>query len=242
MHHLSNPQLQTEIAFSHARIKDYLVGAARPGTRQMPGCIAVPEEQKAHVETTMICLDVLRLEISLQDDRKYLVDYPARYFMLHLEKINSESVSDEDFGRIVNGLYWIFGTETGAKCLIKANQDYDDFHSSKDAFFQMWTATDQYLRIVQYWFGEVEKRDMEQLEGVDPAARTWMKSASGSLKELLRPAMMASSRIWLTKPGFSRSDYADKDEFALWILYSWWSLVSTFQFPSQLRIFHLLRV
>jgi hypothetical protein len=104
----------------------------------------------------------------------------------------------------------------------------------------MWTATDQYLRMVQRWFGEVEKRGMGHLEDVDSAASTWAKTAAGSLKDLLKPAMMASSRIWLTKPGFSRSDYSDKDEFALWILYGWSCLVSNFNVPCQLRVFQLL--
>lgn len=225
--YLSDGQRKTEITFCHTRIKDYLVREGDPMKRRKPACVVIPDLENAHLELTITCLSVLRLELSLEEDRRYLVDYSRQYLASHLERIDMRKISDSDFSHITEGLHWLFGTEKGAECFIKANQEYDERHSSRDEFLGAWICSERNLRTVQAWFRDVKYRSSSNWSW-DTASRLWMDNAAESFETLLVPLMKVASKLWLTKSGYDSDDYRDKGEFYTWMLHGWLSLVSGF--------------
>ena len=53
-----------------------------------------------------------------------------------------------------------------------------------------------------------------------------MVDAAENYRTLLRPSMMAASKIWLTKSGYDSPEYGNKGEFVCWLLQGWLFLVS----------------
>lgn len=225
IHHLSDGQMNTVVTFCHVRIRNFLVSEGSRSDGAEGIAAVIPPSQNAHVDIVINCLAILRLELSLREDQRYLTEYPMRYLTLHLGHVQRTTISDDDYQCIAEGLYWLFGTERGANCFISANQWYDTFNSTHAHFYQVWVAEDQNLYLVQTWL-----RGATDREGVgkklDPVAKSWLRDAADSYETLLRPLMMAASRLWLTKSGHDSPDYDQKGEFPCWLLHGWLSLVS----------------
>jgi fungal STAND N-terminal Goodbye domain/NACHT domain len=198
--HLSYAQRETEVTFCHQRISDYLVREGTSTTRRHPALPIIPLSETVEVEITITCLDIFRLEASLKDDTRLLCDYPLVHMVHHLEKLNTDNITQEQLIRILDGLYWLFGTEKGALCHISAIGDYDDFGSSHQYFWDLWVSTDEYLKLLQTWFKKAES--VRETAGWSEEAYAWIASASTSLEILLKPLMKVTAADWLSPEGF----------------------------------------
>ena len=219
LHVFSDPQMKTVVTFSHQRIRDFIVREGSPNTRRKAAMDVYPNVQRVQLDITLTCLDVLRLGLALQFDTRYLVDYPAKHFVWHLESIDIKSVEDEDKQQILSKLYWLFHDPAGVKSLLVAAGDGED--DGYDVFWRTWLGSNVHTQTVRAWFGESES--MESTLGAE--ADAWMKSASASIKELLRPLASTAATQWLTKPGYDSDEYTDKSEFLVWVIWGYLGMV-----------------
>ena len=229
LHIFSDGQLKTVVTFSHQRIRDYLVREGSVKTRRKAAMDIYPDVQRVQIDITMTCLEILRLGLAMTGDTRYLVDYPAKHFVWHLESIDMKAVGDEDKQQILDGLYWLFHEPTGIKSLFIAAGDGED--DGYDVFWRTWLASNRHTQALRVWFGESES----VASGFGDDAKAWMKSASRSIKELLRPLAMAVATQWLTKPGYDSEEYLNKSEFLVWILQGYFGLVGSTFPASQCR-------
>lgn len=221
--HLTTHKVHTKVAFCHTRIRDLLVREGNPKTRQSEPLSIIPGAEDAHVEITIAYLEIFKLELSSKDDQRFLCDYPLCHLPFHLEGIDREAISPEKAGRVIDGLYWLFGTGKGALCFLNSVMDYDEFHNSNREFWALWAATDRYLRLVQSWLGSVSL--FREFVSVSDIAVAWMLKASESLEDLLRPAIHTASTEWLCQPSFESDTYFQKGEFPAWLINGWLTLI-----------------
>lgn len=219
LHVFSDGQMKTIVSFSHQRIKDFLVREGSPQTRTKAAMDIYPNVQRVQFDITLTCLEILRLGLALQYDTRYLVDYPAKNFVWHLESIDMKSVEDEDKQKILRRLYWLFHDPAGARSLLVAAGDGED--DGYDVFWRTWLGSNVHTKAVQVWFAENESL----ASGIGTEEDVWMKSASISVRELLRPLAMAAATQWLTKPGYDSEEYLDKSRFLVWLLHGYLGMV-----------------
>ncbi|KAK5653775.1 hypothetical protein OQA88_7933 [Cercophora sp. LCS_1] len=221
--HLSQAKLMTRVAFCHTRVRDFLVREGSAKTRRGGPLTIVPGADHVQADITVACLDIFQLEVSLKDNQRFLCDYPLCHLPYHLEGVDPMAIPPEQAARIIRGLYWLFGTRIGTTCLIRSVTNYDEFHGSRSEFWKLWVATDRYLNLVQSWLGRIEQ--FRGHSSRDDEAVAWMLTASKSLEELLRPAILTASSEWLCQPGFDSDTYFDKGEFAAWLINGWLTLI-----------------
>lgn len=219
LHIFSDGQMKTVVTFSHQRIRDYLVREGSVKTRRKAPMDIYPNVHRVQLDITVTCLDILRLGLALQGDTQYLVDYPAKNFVWHLERIDMESVEHEDKKQILSGLYWLFHEPAGVKSLLVATGDGED--DGRDVFWRTWLSSNTHTKAIQAWFG----KNGTLTSGLGDEADAWMKSASMSVKELLGPLAVSAAAQWLTKPGYDSTAYLDKSEFLVWVLQGYFGLV-----------------
>lgn len=210
--YLSDAKQSSEVTFCHTRIRDFLVNEGNLNHEAKISSAVIPSTYSAHVDITIACLDVLKLQLSLREDQRYLTDYPMRYLAMHLQQGKTEDISDDKYHQITEGLCWLFGTENGAKCFIMANQWYETFHSSYSSFYQDWFGDEQNLLLVQSWLRGAVARD-GVCDRLNLESQIWIVAAVASYEALLRPSMMAASRLWLTRSGYDDTSYDQKGEF-----------------------------
>ncbi|KAK4450851.1 hypothetical protein QBC34DRAFT_348375 [Podospora aff. communis PSN243] len=221
--HLTRSKAHTTVAFCHTRIRDFLVREGNPRTRQSDPLPIIPGADDVHADITIACLEIFQLEVSLDDDKRFLCDYPLCHLPFHLDGIDRTTVSPEKSGRIIDGLYWLFGTSKGTLCLLNSVMDYDEFHNSNREFWALWAATDRYLRLVQSWFGDIAS--VREHTSASDDAYAWIIKASTSLKNLLQLAIHTASTEWLCQPGFESHTYFKKGEFPAWLINAWLTLI-----------------
>ncbi|KAK4184254.1 hypothetical protein QBC35DRAFT_540652 [Podospora australis] len=227
--HLSDGKTKTRVTFCHTCVRDYLMREGSPKTRQRRPLPIIPEFEKAHIWITITCLEILRLEdLSANEENRFLCDYPVCHFPYHLEEIDKQSIPHHDVVKIIEGLYWLFGTERGCLSFLRSVREYDNIHGSQDPFWRLWVVTDKYLKIVQEWFGLAvgSLKDSIALVSDDTScALEWMASAAGSLPDLLQPIMTAASKMWLVRTSFSAAEYREKGNFVAFLLDGWLSWI-----------------
>ncbi|KAK0622754.1 hypothetical protein B0T14DRAFT_564176 [Immersiella caudata] len=221
--HLTKSKVHTTVAFCHTRIRDFLVREGNPRTRQSEPLSIIPTADDIHADIAIACLEIFELEVSLRDDKRFLCDYPLCHLPFHLDGIDRATIAPEKAGRIIDGLYWLFGTSKGILCLLNSVTDYDEFHNSNREFWALWAATDRYIRLVQLWFRKAEPL-REHISAPDEAV-IWMLTASQSLEGLLRPAIHTASTEWLCQPSFESDTYFQKGEFPAWLINGWLTLI-----------------
>ena len=229
--HLSSGQLDTEVAFCHTRIQDYMIREGIPEKKAYPVLSIIPATEDADLEISVLCIEMLQLSTRLKGYRRYLGDYSVSHLPIHLDKIDPARVPRNKLTQLLEGLYWLFGTEAGPTCLIKSVMEYDDWHSSHNVFWKLWVGRDQYLKLLQKWFALAES--------VKPITWSekmvlWMASASENYEALLRPSITAASKIWLVKSGFDSYDYHDRGEFQVWLIHGWLSWVAIGKPPAEM--------
>jgi hypothetical protein len=231
---LSSDQLHTEVSFCHTRIRDYLVREGSPDTRRKPNLEIIPDLEDAQADITIICLEIFRLELSLDEEQKFLCDYPLCHLAEHLDKVNPKKTSQERSIKIISGLSWLFGTENGCLSLMKSRGSYDHIRDSGSIFWSYWVGTDRYWKVVQGWFALAD--DLRQFTSWDEDTISWMVSASTSYAHLLRPIMKAASILWFVRSGFDSYECVDKGEFCAKALDFWLSWVSMPPYYEETRL------
>ena len=228
--HLPEGQLKTEITFCHTRIKDYIFREGSSWLSEKPHCVVIPNSESVQIQLLLTCLDAFRLEFALDRDKKHLVDYPLRHLAFHIKHADKSKATDQEFARIIEGLYWLFGTECGAENFIYANCAHDKWHGTFNEFYQTWVAGPENLAQVQSWFREVRSREKLIDLSKDVVKMRWIQEAADSLETLLKPAMMKASRLWLVKPSYDSDLYFDKGEWPCRLLHGWLAWVCNLSF------------
>lgn len=221
---LSEGQCRTEVTFGHAWMRDYLVREGNPRKRRKPPQDVTPAADDAQAELTLACLELFKLEPHELEGREFLGDYALCHMPFHLEAVDRREVPRDKAVRILEGLYWLFGTDRGTRCLVKAARDYDEFRDYKDTFWELWVETDHYLRLLQAWFNEADALKAHA-DWPEPMV-AWMNSAAASMADLLRPVMVTASKMWLVKSSFDSVEVVDKGEFPAWLMHGWVTWVS----------------
>jgi len=233
--HLTAGKVQTRVSFCHTRIRDFLAQEGDPLTRRSEPLSIIPGiDDDVQTDITIACLDILRLELSLNDEKRFLADYPLCHLPFHLEGVDRSTIPPEKTGMIIDGLYWLFGTERGALCLLKAPPAVireDEFQSSNKDLWRLWVGTDKYIKLVQSWFREIES--FREYTACDSNAVSWMLEAASSLEVFLKPAIHTASKMWLCQPGFDSETYFDKGDFPAWLVNGWLTLVIPFLLPPR---------
>lgn len=225
--HLTPGKIQTRVAFCHTRIRDFLAQEGNPQTRRSEPLSLIPGIDDVQADITIACLDIFQLELSLDDEKRFLCDYPLCHLPFHLEGIDRSTVPPKKAGMIIEKLYWLFGTEKGTLCWLKSPPAVireDEFQSSNKDLWRLWVGTDKYIKLVQSWLGSVES--FRQYTECDDDAVAWMLEAASSLEVFLRPAIHAASTMWLCQPGFDSETYFDKGDFPAWLINGWLTLVT----------------
>jgi hypothetical protein len=132
-----------------------------------------------------------------------------------------KAVGGEEKRQILDGLYWLLHEPAGIRSLFIAAGDSED--DGYDVFWRTWLGTNRHTKALTAWFGESES----VASGYGDDAKAWMKSASRSIKELLRPLAMTAATQWLTKPGYDSGEYLSKSEFLVWLLQGYFGLVGS---------------
>jgi hypothetical protein len=220
-HIFSNEQMKTVVTFGHQRIRDFLVREGSAKTRRKAVMDIYPVVDRVQLDITVTCLEILRFGLALQDNTHYLVDYPAKHFVWHLENIDMQSVKHEDKQKILNSLYWLFHEPVGVRSLILASGNGED--GEYDLFWQTWISSSIHTKAIRAWFAESENL----VSDFGDEANVWMQSASRSTKELLKPLAMSAAISWLEKPGYDSEAYLDKSEFLVWVLQGFFCLVGS---------------
>ena len=221
IHNFSDDQLRTIVTFSHQRIRDYLVREGSSRTRRKPQIDINIDVQRAQIDITIACLEILRLGFALDLDTRYLVDYPAKHLVWHLESIDKNSMTEDDRHRILDGLYWLLKSPEGTKSLLKATDPRNDVGEEYDEFWRIWLGTNLHCKEIQAWFAEAHL----VAQFFDEEALVWMKAASASTRELLKPLMMTAASFWLTKSGYNSREYTNKSELFVWVLHGYNNMV-----------------
>lgn len=220
----SDEQMRTIVAFSHARIRDCLVSDVMSRKRGSPSFTQLPDSSNAHAQILVTCIDVLRLKVSLQDATRYLAEYPLVHLTDHLREMNHSSMPNDQLVRVIDGLYWLFGTEDGTKCFFRAATVTDVWRPLQIAFINTWVKTMENFLLVQSWLSvAVDRGILDQLEA---GAGTWVRKAANSLADLLRPSMVNASKHWLQPINMTESHHLSMMGLAFWSLRFWYGHVS----------------
>ncbi|GAM84755.1 hypothetical protein ANO11243_027560 [Dothideomycetidae sp. 11243] len=212
-------QRETVITLCHVWIRDYIVREGNPDQRKHTALPIMPSAKDGEVDMTILCLDLFRTEPYSTKGEEFLTDYALSHLSSHLAAIDRAIVAREKTIQVVDGLYWLFGTSDGTKCLLKAARFADEYHQFRDTLFDLWVSEDRYLRLVQTWFGDVDTL-LPHTQWDEPKV-AWMRAASTSLKDLLRPAMLSASKIWLVRSSLDSVDHLEKGEFPCYLLHCW---------------------
>lgn len=62
------------------------------------------------------------------------------------------------------------------------------------------------------------------LQCISQVKKSWMREASASVPELLKPLAVTAAKLWLTKKDWGGRGYWDKSEFQVWFLKGYMSL------------------
>ena len=224
--HLTRNKQRTKVAFCHTRIRDFLVREGNPKTHRNRPLPIIPGIDDVQADITIACLGMFQLELSLDPNRRFLCDYPLCHLPFHLEGVDRASVAPEKAGKIIEGLYWLFGTSKGTLSLVSAQADYDEFHTSATELWSLWVATDKYLRLVQSWLGSV-MAFRDYVPSCDNEAVAWMLEAANSFERLLQPAIASASKKWLSRPGYDTNAYLEKGEVDAWLVNGWLTWVES---------------
>ncbi|KAL8937940.1 MAG: hypothetical protein Q9211_003439 [Gyalolechia sp. 1 TL-2023] len=206
-------QTKTRIVFSHLQFREFLVFKRQRNPTDLDINI-----ERSHVEIALTSFELLRLGPNLQQSSKYLMDYPCRFLIGHLELIDLDAIDDNDHYNIVRHLYWLFHDETGARSLFNAPIDGES--ELWDDYWKTWLATNTHTSTVRTWLAA----GIELGRCSDEAALSWMKAASASTTILFKTWIQTLARMWLVKSGFDDKAYCDKSESLVWLMHGLTSL------------------
>ena len=204
----------TQLGFSHASIRDYLVQEGRAKTRKYPVDLGIGiDVNKAEHHITATCLSILcdTEHESLYFDNNML-EYAADHFLKHLQNVDRSSLSKKEKESVIRPLFTIFQSDSIMKRWINKCSDV------WSSFIQDWLRDSIMVRCVRDWFADEDNIDFdfsaEELSHLQYAS----KSDSNLFEQLAR---YCASR-WL-----SDQDSDEDPEFSVWVLHVYLGWVST---------------
>lgn len=217
LHAYADWQSKTRITFSHLQFREFLVLKEERDPIDLDINL-----ERSNLDMTLTCLELLQFGFDVQMSSKYLIDYPCRFFMRHLELIDPSAVKEEDRYNILRGLYWLFHEDRGIRSLFNAPIDSDS--GLWDDYWTTWLASDTHTKSIRAWLAA----GVELCHRFDTAALSWMEAASKSTRILFQPWVQTMARMWLVKSGFDDEAYTDKSERLVWLMHGLTSIVSLF--------------
>ena len=151
LHAYADWQSKTRITFSHLQFREFLVPKGKKNRRPIDLDI---DTERSQLEITITCLELLEYGFDVQMNSKYLIDYPCRFFVQHLEFVDPASIDEEDCYKIVRGIYWLFHEDRGAKSLFNAPFDSDS--DMWDDYWTTWLATNTHTNSIRTWLSHAE--------------------------------------------------------------------------------------
>ncbi|POS70166.1 hypothetical protein DHEL01_v211436 [Diaporthe helianthi] len=155
------------------------------------------------------------------------VSYPAFNIFSHLAAVDDRRMDEVAIAQVLEKLYWLMHDESGCRTLFSALADREN--GECDAFWNMWLADKRTTSIIQHWF-----KTADAIEGISEDKKSWMRDASDSRLELLRPLAVTAAKLWLTKKGWGDIAYLDKSEFQVWFLKGYRSMDEQENLPEEL--------
>ena len=204
----------TQLGFSHASIRDYLVQEGRATTRKYPVDLGIGiDVNEAEHHITATCLSILcdTEHESLFFDNDML-EYAADHFLKHLQNVDRSSLGKKEKEIVIRPLFNIFQSDSIMKRWIDKCSDV------WSSFIQSWLQDSIMARCVRDWFADEDNIDLDFTAEEKSHLQYTSKSDSHLFERLAR---YCASR-WLSDQG------SDGDpEFSVWVLHVYLGWVST---------------
>lgn len=214
LHAYADWQSKTRVTYSHLQFREFLMNRKHRDPIDLD-----IDTERSQLEIALTCFELLQFGFDAQQNSKYLIDYPCRYFVRHLEQIDPEGIDEEDRYRIVRGIYWLFHEDRGVRTYFNAPLDSES--DMWDEYWTTWLASSTHTKNIRTWLASAD--DMRHR--FDNNALVWMAAASSDTRELFRPWVQILARVWLTKSGFDDDAYMDKSERLIWLMHGFTSVV-----------------
>ena len=204
----------TQLGFSHASIRDYLVQEGRAKSRKYPVDLGIGiDVNKAEHHITATCLSILcdTEHESLFSDNN-MVEYAADHFLKHLQNVDRSSLSKEEKETVIRPLYTVFQSKSIMK------RWFDKCSDTWSTFVQSRLQDSIMAQCVRDWFADEDNIDLD----FTAEEKDHLQYASNSDSNLFeRLARYCASR-WLYD-----QDSDEDPEFSVWVLHVYLGWVST---------------
>ncbi|KAI4250306.1 MAG: hypothetical protein L6R42_008766, partial [Xanthoria sp. 1 TBL-2021] len=226
LHAYADWQSKTRITYSHLQFREFLINRKHRDPIDLD-----IDTERSHLGIALTCFELLQFGFDAQKKSKYLIDYPCRYLVRHLEQIDPTGIDEEDRYNVVRLIYWLFHEDRGARAYFNAPLDSDS--DMWDEYWTTWLASSTHTKGIRTWLAYGD----EMSHRFDESALLWMAAASRDTRELVRPWVQTLARVWLTKSGFDDDAYMDKSERLVWLMHGLTSLDENGNIASILQDF-----
>ena len=188
------------VTFSHASIRDYLEHEGDPTTRRWHNCgLIVDNLSAAHLRLALVCIRILRSDITESYDVRSLRRYAQLNYMKHLACVDFAKLNPSDYTEEIRLLAELLydGKSFLATSFDDVRDRYSKGYSMRKHFIQTWFGTSTYSTKVRQALGQI-------LEYLDGELKNWAKSAIKSARVLFEPMAAACRHTWLTKERLGR--------------------------------------
>ena len=206
------------VAFSHARVRDYLRTEGDPSTRRWHDCSVVPEDLNlAHFEICIAGIKLLTSDITDRYGVYYLNAFIKFNWMKHLTHLDLTRLGPQQTLEL---------TRTLADFFYNGTYLMYTYCTSIFQFIESWLVTDKFSSLVRKIISEnAELIDVDE-------QREWARSTKKSARPLFEPLVNACASKWLTKSGWDDPGYLRKGESYHWILHVFRTLTDEGTNPS----------
>ncbi|KAL8647887.1 MAG: hypothetical protein Q9226_006245, partial [Calogaya cf. arnoldii] len=226
LHAYADWQSKTRITYSHLQFREFLVNRKHRDPIDLD-----IDTERSHLGIALTCFELLQFGFDAHDNSKYLIDYPCRYFVRHLERIDPERLDEEDQYKVIRGICWLFREDRGLRTY--SNAPYDSESDMWVDYWTTWLATSTHTRCIRTWLAYGARMSHR----FDESALVWMAAASRDTREFVLPWVQTLARVWLTKSGFDDEAYMDKSERLVWLMHGLTSLDENGNIEPTLRDF-----
>ncbi|KAG8533475.1 uncharacterized protein KY384_002258 [Bacidia gigantensis] len=186
----------TELAFSHASIRDYLLQEGRAETRRWPSDLGIGiEVNKAKHHVTVFCLTVLR---DKEHEKTFpgtnLLTYAADNVLTHLKGVDRLSLTTHERQAVIDPLFNLLDDDATIE------RWFSNISSDKDIFIRDWLTDKDLEKCIGDWLADEEN----QRHGF---------SASSSYVQLLQSTLLiekiptARLRLIADDPQYEKTAY-----------------------------------
>ncbi|MCJ1358985.1 MAG: hypothetical protein MMC33_008985 [Icmadophila ericetorum] len=206
--------LTTNVSFKDEGIRDFLIRKGHPPVGKNEDSPGIGfETQEAEVQITMTCLRVLQNRKHLEEFRKTnLAGYAAAFAIDHLSAVDRSKASAESKSTISGLLSKLFSREEALATWTEVLSLINGWWY----FREVLLSDKKIIKAILGWF-----KDVESLDDIDSEDIAFMRDASKSLKDLLKPFATYCSQIWLTKKGYDidKHIFIDPEDYVIFLHY-----------------------